>query len=103
MPATRRRLTRRETTYFLLRGLAAAGVVLSAVVLPPGLPAALLCIGSGLLAVLSCMGTNAGGPGELAGAAAQERAYRRVRPPQGDWPPYDPGQVVDGELVRREA
>lgn len=99
MTRTRRRLTRREITYFTLRGLAALGVVLSAVVLPAGLPAALFCIGCGVLAVLTCVGVNAGGPGEQSGSAPFERAYARVRPPQGDWPPYDPTKVVDGELV----
>lgn len=98
MPTTRR-LGRREIAYFTLRGLAAAGVVMSATALPPGLPAALLCVGSGLLAVLTCIGVNAGGPGEQSGSAPFERAYARIRPPQGDWPPYDPDRVVDGELI----
>ncbi len=95
----RRRLTRREVTYFVLRGAAAAGVVLSATVAPRGLPAALLCVGCGLLAVLTCVGVNAGGPGEQAGTAPQQRAYDRVRAPQGEWPPYPRDQVVEGELV----
>ena len=99
MARTRRRLHRREIAYFVLRGLAAVGVVVSATVLPHGLPAALVCIGSGVLAVLTCVGVNAGGPGEQSGSAPFERAYDRIRPPQGDWPPYDPGRVVDGELV----
>lgn len=99
MARTRRRLNRREIAYFVLRGLAALGVVLSATVLPHGAPAALLCIGSGILAVLTCVGVNAGGPGEQAGSAAYERVYDRMRAPQGDWPPYDPARVVDGELV----
>ncbi len=90
---------RREVAYFSLRGLAALGVLLSATVLPHGLPAALVCIGSGLLAVLTCVGVNAGGPGEYASTAPQQRAYDRVRPPQGDWPPFAPSQVVNGELV----
>ena len=99
MTTTRRRLSRREIAYFGLRGLAAVGVVVSATVLPHGLPAALVCIASGILAVLTCVGVNAGGPGEQAGSQAFERAYAKVRPPQGDWPPYDPSRVVDGELV----
>ena len=95
-------LTRRHITYFVLRGVAAVGVLVSALLVPPGLPAALLCMGSGLLAVLTCIGVNAGATGEQAGAARQARAYERIRPPQGTWPPYDPGRVVDGELVERE-
>ncbi len=86
-------------TYFVLRGSAAAGVVVSATVVPPGLPAALLCVGSGILAVLTCIGVNAGGPGEQSGSAPFQRAYDRVRAPQGEWPPYDPARVVEGELV----
>lgn len=97
--STRRLLSRREVTYFVLRGAAAVGVVLSATVAPRGLPAALLCIGCGLLAVLTCVGVNAGGPGEAAGTAPQQRAYERVRAPQGEWPPYPQEQVVEGELV----
>ena len=97
--ATQRSVSRREVAYFSLRGLAALGVLLSATALPRGLPAALVCIGSGVLAVLTCVGVNAGGPGEHAGTAPQQRAYDRVRAPQGDWPPFTPSQVVKGELV----
>ena len=92
------RLSGREKAYFSLRGLAAAGVVVTAV-LPHGLPAALLGMGSGVLAVLTCLGVNAGGPGERAGSVVQQRAYERVRAPQGLWPPYDPARDIDGELV----
>lgn len=99
MWTTRRRLSRRELTYFCLRGSAALGVVLSATVEPPGLPAALQCIACGVVAVLTCVGVNAGGPGEAAGTAPQQRAYDRVRAPQGEWPPYAHDRVVDGELV----
>lgn len=99
MHTTRRRLSQREIAYFTLRGLAALGVVLSMTVLPRGLPAALICVVSGVLAVLTCIGVNAGGPGEQSGSAPFQRAYDRVRPPQGEWPPYDPAKVVDGELV----
>lgn len=83
------RLPGRRSTYFLLRGSAAGGVLVSATLLPPGLTAGLVCIGSGLLAVFTCIGVNAGGPGEQAGARAQERSWARIRPPQGTWPPYD--------------
>ncbi len=90
---------RRELTYFAVRGAAALGFVLSAVVLPHGGAAALVAIACGLVAVLTCLATNAGGPGEQSGSAPFQRAYDRVRAPQGDWPPYDPSRVVDGELV----
>ena len=99
MPTTRRTLSRREVTYFALRGVAALGVLLSATVLPHGLPAALVCVASGLLAVITCVGVNAGGPSEQSGSAPFQRAYERVRAPQGEWPPYDPSRVVDGELA----
>lgn len=92
-------MSRREIVYFSLRGLAALGVLLSATVVPHGLAAALLCIGCGLLAVLTCVGVMAGGPGERAGSRPQQRAYDRVRAPQGEWPPYDRSRVVEGELV----
>ena len=95
-------LTRRHIAYFALRGLAAVGVLVSATVVPRGLPAALLCMASGLLAVFTCLGVNAGASGEQAGSRAQARAYERIRAPQGEWPPYDPGTVVDGSLVERE-
>lgn len=95
----RRLLSRREKAYFTLRGMAALGVFVSATVVPRGLPAALLCVASGLLAVLTCVGVNAGGPGEQSGSAPFLRAYDRVRAPQGQWPPYDEAKVVDGELV----
>lgn len=92
-------MDRRQGTYFALRGLAACGIPLSAV-MAPGLDAAAVCVGAGLLAVLTCLGVNAGGPGERAGARAQERAYQRIRPPQGEWPPYPAERVVEGELRR---
>lgn len=92
-------MSRRETAYYTLRGGAAVGFVLAATVLPHGLPAALLGMACGVLAILTCIGVNAGGPGEQAGAAAQNRAYDRVRAPQGTWPPYDPGRIVEGSVV----
>ena len=99
MPTTERSFGRREISYFVLRGIAALGVLLSATVLPRGGPAALVCVLSGILAVLTCVGVNAGGPGEQSGSAPFERAYERVRPPQGEWPPYAADRVVEGELV----
>ena len=95
-------IDRRVVAYVVLRGLAAGGVLAAATLLPPGLPAALLCVASGLLAVLTCIGVNAGGPGERAGSRAQQRAYERIRAPQGAWPPYDDAYVVEAELVDGE-
>lgn len=82
------RLDRRQRTYFAVRGAAAVVFVLAAVVLPRGVPAGLLVLAAGLVAVMTCFGTNAGGPGERAGARAQDRWFDSVRAPQGDWPPY---------------
>lgn len=81
-------LDRRELGYVVVRGGAAAGFVASALVLPPGLGAGVACVVCGVVGIAACIGTNAGGPGERAGARAQQRALDRVRAPQGDWPPY---------------
>ncbi|HVE74805.1 MAG TPA: hypothetical protein VNA30_06960 [Mycobacteriales bacterium] len=89
----------RMRTYLLWRALALCLFLMSAL-MPRGLPAAAVCVVAGLMAVLSCVGTNAGGPGEQAGARAQGRVYDRVRPPQGDWPPFDESKVVDGAVSR---
>lgn len=83
-------MTRRQRTYLVVRGSAAAVFLLAATVLPRGIPAALLVVAAGLVAVASCLFTNAWGPGEQAGARAQDRWFNAVQPPQGDWPPYDP-------------
>ncbi len=93
----------RHVVYLAVRGGAALTFVLSALLLREGTFAGLLCMGAGLVAMLTCLGVNAGGPGELAGATAQRRAYERIRPPQGDWPPFDPERVVNGELVRPDS
>ena len=90
---------RRHVTYLVLRGGAALTFVLSAVLLPHGTLAGLLCMGAGLVALLTCFGVNAGGPGELAGIRAQQRAYERIRPPQGEWPPFAAERVLDGEVM----
>ncbi|MDP9100895.1 MAG: hypothetical protein M3N21_01960 [Actinomycetota bacterium] len=92
-------LERREKIYYSLRGGAAAAFICSAVVLPRGPIAAVLCLSSGVVAVLTCIGTNAGGPGERAGAQAEARRREPARAPSGDWPPFDPAMVVDGEVV----
>jgi len=73
--------------------------LLSATVLPRGAPAVIGCVVAGMGGILTCIGVNAGGPGERAGARAQTQAYEKVRPPQGDWPPYDPSKIVEGKLA----
>lgn len=82
-------MSRRHTTYFVLRGGAAVVFVLAATVLPRGVPAALVILLAGLVAVGTSLGTNAGGPGERSGARPQDRWFDSVRAPQGQWPPYD--------------
>lgn len=81
----------RVRVYLLLRLVAGMLFVLAATLLPPGIPAALVVGVAGIVAVLSCVGVNAGGPGERAGARAVNRHFDRITPPQGDWPPYQPG------------
>lgn len=97
-PAYGPRVDRRQRTYFLFRGGSAGLFLLAATTFPRGAPAVVGAIIGGLGGVLTCFGVNAGGPGERAGARAERVAYDRVRAPQGEWPPYDPAKVVDGEL-----
>ena len=80
----------RKATYLGVRLGAFVAFVLAATVLPPGIPAALVVVAAGVAAVMTCFGTNAGGPGERAGARPQDRYFDSLMPPQGDWPPYDP-------------
>ncbi len=94
-------LDRRQKTYLVVRVGAALVFVSAALLMPPGLPAGLVIMGAGLVAVLSCFGSLAGGPGERAGARPQNRAFQQMRAPQGDWPPYDDTTVVEGSLVQR--
>jgi hypothetical protein len=94
-------LRRRKVTYLWLRAAAVVAFLMSAVVVPRGAPAALLCIGAGAVAVLAGIGANAGGPGEQAGARRQMDHFETIRPPQGDWPPFDAERVVEGEVVAR--
>lgn len=82
-------MTRRHVTYLALRAGAAVAFILAATVLPHGIPAALIVVGAGLVAVLSCLGTNAGSSGEQAGARPQDRWFDSIQAPQGQWPPYD--------------
>ncbi len=89
------RLDARQKTYFAVRGVAALVFLLAAVVLPRGVPAALLAVLAGVVAVAASFGTNAGGPGERAGAAPQDRWFDSVRAPQGEWPPYAPDREAE--------
>lgn len=82
-------LTVRQRGYLAVRGVAATVFVTAAAVGPRGTTTGLVCLGAGLVGMLTCVGTNAGGPGEQAGAWAEEQRLARFRPPQGDWPPYD--------------
>lgn len=91
------RLDARQRTYFLVRAAAAGVFLLAALVLPPGVPAGLLAMAAGLVAVMTCFGTNAGGPGERAGALPQDRWFDSVRAPQGDWPPYTAARAAQAE------
>lgn len=82
-------MSRRQATYLTIRLAAAAVFLLAATVMPRGVPAGLLVLAAGVAAVLSCIGVNAGGPGEQWGARPQDRWFDSLRAPQGEWPPYD--------------
>lgn len=79
----------RKRAYLVLRLVAAVVFVLAATVLPRGIPAALLVVLAGVVAIASSLGTLAGGPGERAGARPQDRWFDSITPPTIDWPPYD--------------
>lgn len=81
-------LSARQKGYLAVRGGAATVFVGAAALGPRGAATGLVCLGAGLVGLLSCVGTNAGGTGEQAGAWAEERRVARFRAPQGDWPPY---------------
>ena len=93
-------MTPREKAYFAFRGGSAGIFLLSATVLPRGAPAVIGCLVAGLGGLLTCIGVNAGGPGEQAGARAEKVVYDRQRAPQGDWPPFPDDTVVDGEVLK---
>jgi hypothetical protein len=97
---TVRSMTPRQKAYLAFRGGAAGVFLLSATVLPHGAPAVVGCVLAGMGSILTCIGVNAGGPGEQAGARVQGHEYEKVRAPQGDWPPYPESKIVDGEIVR---
>lgn len=82
-------MNRRQRTYLGFRLGAAVLFLLAVSVVPPGVPAGLMVMAAGLIAVLSCVGANAGAAGEQAGAREQNRWFDSVRAPQGEWPPYD--------------
>jgi hypothetical protein len=94
---------RRQVTYYSLRAGATVAFLVSVFVLPRGPLAAAICIGAGIVAVLSGIGANAGGAGEQAGARRQMDHYEQVRAPQGDWPPFDPSRDIDGTVVKPES
>lgn len=81
-------MSRRQRTYLGIRLGAAVLFLLAVSVVPPGVPAGLMVMAAGLIAVLSCVGVNAGAAGEQAGAREQNRWFDSVRAPQGEWPPY---------------
>ena len=80
----------RLRVYLLVRLVAVIAFLLGALVLPHGVPAALLVVAAGVVAVFSSLWSNAGGPGERSGAREQNRWFDSITPPQGDWPPYPP-------------
>jgi hypothetical protein len=90
----------RQKSYLVLRGTGAGLFIFASTVLPHGTPAAIVAITGGVIALATCIGVNAGGPGEQAGAHLEHMNLEKVRPPQGDWPPYDEDMVVDGEVLR---
>ncbi len=94
-------MSRRHSTYFVLRAVAGLAFVLAATVMPRGIPAALVILVAGLVAVGTSLGTNAGGPGERAGARPQDRYFDALRAPQGQWPPYDSGDGGGPEATPR--
>jgi hypothetical protein len=91
-------VTGRQKAYFGFRGASAGLFLLSATVLT-GTAAVVCCFAAGFGGLLTCLGVNAGGPGERAGARVQQVQWDKTRAPQGDWPPYDDGKVIDGELL----
>ncbi len=91
----------RVRVYLVVRLVAAIAFLVGALVLPPGVPAGLLVMAAGIAALLSAIWSNAGAAGERAGARQQDRWFDSVMPPQGDWPPYEPGPVTPPEQAAR--
>lgn len=88
-------LSARQKGYLAVRGGAGLVFVGAAALGPTGPATGFVCLAAGLVGMLTCVGTNAGGPGEQAGARHEQRRVARFRAPQGDWPPYDPTRVTD--------
>lgn len=89
----------RLRAYLLVRGGSIALFVLSVGVLDQGVWAGLGCLVAGVIGVLGCVGVNAGGPGERAGAGAWARGRERQRVAQGEWPPYPEERIIEGEVL----
>ena len=98
-------MSRRQGTYLAIRFGSAVVFLVAATLMPRGLPAGLLILAAGIVAVLSCVGVNAGGPGEQWGARPQDRWFDSLRAPQGDWPPYEapPASAPSEATVRPPA
>ena len=94
-------MTARQKAYYGIRAVALLCFVLAATVLPSGVPAGIVAAAAGVVGLLTCIGVNAGGPGEQAGAREEGVRYEQARAPQGDWPPYPENKVVEGEVVPR--
>lgn len=92
-------MTRRQKAYYGIRGAALLVFVLAALVMPSGIAAGVAAGTAGIVGLLTCIGVNAGGPGEQAGALEQGVRYEQKRAPQGDWPPYPEDRVVEGEIL----
>lgn len=99
---TVRAVTGRQKAYYGIRAGALLIFVVAALVMPRGVPAGLAAGAAGIIGLLTCIGVNAGGPGERAGALEQGVRYEQARAPQGDWPPYPDDKVVEGEVVEGE-
>lgn len=84
-------------TYVAIRVVAGTTFVLAATLMPRGIGAAVVIVLAGITAVMTCVGVNAGGPGERAGARPQDRWFDAHSAPQGDWPPYDSAPSSEGE------
>jgi len=91
-------VSRRKVAYFSLRGAAFVAFLLGVFVMPRGGAAGAVVLAAGAVAVLAGIGVNAGAAGERAGARTTSDYFSSITPPQGDWPPFDPDRIVDGEL-----
>lgn len=96
-------LRRRKLVYFWLRAVCLLAFLLAAFVMPPGGVAGAVALAAGAIAVLAGIGVNAGGPGERAGARTTSDYFSSISPPQGEWPPFDPKRIVDGEVAPPQA